>query len=119
VSAEGLPFSFFEENRAAYVGSFTAQFDQVKDAPGDDHVHRQTGFDATGAAELAFFNFAAAFQRAMVDLDSPPAGIPRKSFDRLRAVGHLTCGEQHPADGLDTFCNLDFLSQHGPHGQRF
>src|SRR5881296_3557450 len=118
MSAEGLPFGFFEKDRAWNIWSFTTQFDQVEDAPSNDHIHSQTSFDAAGAAQLTFFDLAATLQRAMVNFDPPTAGIPGEFFDSLRAVGHLTTGQQHPRNGLDTFRYIDFLSQHGPHGQR-
>src|SRR6266481_9099454 len=87
-----LPFGLFEKHSAGDVGRFTAQFDQVEDAPGDNHIDSEAGFDTAGAAQLTFFDLATAFQRAMVNLDSPSARIPSQFFDGLRAIGHRTGG---------------------------
>src|ERR1700758_5336037 len=73
---ERLPFSFLEKYGAGDIGSFTTQFGQVEDAPSDDHINSQTGFDAARATQLSFFNLAATLESAMVNLNSPSAGIP-------------------------------------------
>ena len=86
----------------------------MEDAPGDDHVHSQTGFNAVGAGQLALFDLAAALESAMVDLNAPAPGVPVQLFDRLRDIGHRAGRQQHPTDRFDTFRSIDLLSQHGP-----
>src|SRR5262245_29317435 len=80
VSTESFPFGFFEENRTGYVRSFTAKLYKMEDAPGDDHIQSQAGFNAVDAGQLTFFNLAAALERAMVDLNSPAAAVPGHLF---------------------------------------
>src|SRR2546430_13666259 len=76
VAAEGLPLFVCEEDGARQVRGFAAKHGQMKDTPSDNHIDAETGSQTIGGAQLTILYPAAAFERAMIDLDAPTFGVP-------------------------------------------
>src|SRR5438128_12232032 len=82
-TGEGLPVVLLTEYRARNVGRFATQFRHVVDAPSDDHIDRQTGFNRVGIAQLSFFDLATTLQGLVINLNTPTLGIPGELLGRF------------------------------------
>src|SRR5262249_12737094 len=108
---QGFPLGFFKENRARHIRSLASEFGQMKDTPCHDHVDNQAGLNAIGAAQLALFDFATAFQSAVKDFYSPAFGIPAKLLHSRIKVFDRHRRKQHPLKRLYALGTIDLLSQ--------
>src|SRR6266478_6918816 len=115
--AQRLPFVFGEHRGAGQVGDFTPESRHVKDAPGDDHVDRQTVGEPGDCSKLPLLDEAPALERAVIDLDPPSTRVPVDLLHRLRERAHLQGGQQHPLQRLDSVRRMFLARQHGPHVQ--
>ena len=97
---DGLPLIVVEDGGAGHVGDGASEPGEMLDAPGDDHVDGEAGFEAVGGAELSFLDLAAALEGAVEDLDVPSAGIPSQAFEGLVEGLDGAVGEQHPFERL-------------------
>jgi hypothetical protein len=57
----GLPFFVGEHGITRHLGAVTPEHRQVQDAPGNDHVERQSGFESLAFFQLQVFDVATAF----------------------------------------------------------
>src|SRR5690242_8962129 len=89
-----FPFMFFEKDRTGYIWSFAAEFDEMIDAPGDNHIDRQAGFDRGGVAELSLFDLAAALESLVIDLNTPTLRVPIQFFGCVGEGVYSACCQQ-------------------------
>lgn len=61
VCDQSFLFVFRQKGSAWQFGNLPVNFGHIIDAPGNHHVHGQTGGQTIVGAELAFFDIAAAF----------------------------------------------------------
>src|SRR5438552_16598543 len=87
-----FPLEFFEEHRAGNIRDFASEFGQMKDAPSDDHIDGQTGFDAVSSAQLTFFDLATACEGSVIDLDTPAQTVPVNLLDGARSAVDIASG---------------------------
>src|SRR6266403_5059359 len=108
---QGFPLGFLKENRARHIRGLASELGQVKDTPSHDHVDSQARLNAIGIPQLALFDLATAFQRAVIDFNAPAFGIPAKLLHGLIKVFNGHRREQHPLKRLYPLGTVDLLSQ--------
>ena len=106
VAAEGLPLFVCEEDDARQVGRLPAEHGQMINTPSDNHIDAEASRQTIGGAQLTILYPAAAFERAMIDLDAPSFGIPLHTLMSVLEGGDLDGGQKHPFDGIDGVLGL-------------
>jgi len=117
IAAQSLPLDILEEYSAGCVGRLPAEHHKVIDAPGDHHIHTETGFQTIGCFELAVLNPTTAFEGTVEDLDAPASRIPFHPLLGIRKVFYRNRGEKHPFNGF-VFC-FPFQDINRPHPDGF
>src|SRR6059036_525630 len=100
VAAEGLPLVVCKEDSARQVGGLPAKHGQMINTPSDNHIDAEAGGQAMGGAQLTILYPAAAFERAVIDLDAPTLGVPLHALLGVLKGGGLDSGHQHPFNGV-------------------
>ena len=78
-SYQRFPLGIFKKHCAWHIRGLAAQFCQMVDAPGYNHINCQASLNSICAAKLTAFYFTAALERAMIYFNSPPNAIPTQS----------------------------------------
>ena len=111
---QGLPLLGLEGDGTGQFGGGPPEPGEIVDAPGDDHVDGEAGFQTVGGFELAIFNAASALEDAVEDLDPPAPGIPLHALESVVQRGDRHGGQQHPVERLDVGWRVFFAAAHDP-----